>query len=154
MGLAGLGCRLPYNYELQVLINGQEWVRLNNDYFYKLQSYKTILTQNRHKLYAKPLNMDSPYSVSIPEHYLSNQAVSDECSVLADEKRQNLETYVDSFVATLMPHYFGGDRGYAFRPQRHDTDYADNSGRIDFMVAFRNRPVIILEDKCEKSRYS
>ena len=46
------------NDELRVKIDGHEWVRLNNEYFYKLQSYKTILTQNRHKLYAKPLNMD------------------------------------------------------------------------------------------------
>ena len=81
-----------------------------------------------------------------PSNYLINPGIA--CKLNDLQNNPQNEHKVDAFVATLMPYFFGVDRGYGYNPQSEiiDDEYFGR-GRIDFLVDYQNIPVLMIEDK-------
>lgn len=132
-------------YDCRVIYNGDDWVRTNNGFFYKEAYVKSAFTRSINNFMSPIVDLDFKFDLG-PKNYLLNPGVLSKLIYMLKDPTE--EYRVDGFVATLMPHFFGIDRGYGYNPQfllKDQDTYMD--GKIDFMVDYNNIPVLMIEDK-------
>lgn len=128
----------------RVMYQDNYWVRTNGNVFFKETYIRNRFTNSISEFVAPPFNIGFNYT--IPSNYLHNPGIISKLEDLKDNIHN--ESKVDGFVATLCPHFFGINRGYGYNPQSIDREHAiEQRGKIDYMVDFNNKPVLIVENK-------
>lgn len=133
-------------YDYLLMYGGVPWIRTDSaGTFYKESYLKTRHTQS---LRLAP-SFSSELGFTLFNDFGYNKGVQFKLEQLASHPRD--ESCVDALVATIMPIFFGVDRGYGYNPQARDSHInISNLGKIDFLVDYNNKAVLIIEDKVIK----
>lgn len=126
------------------------WFRVNSGLYYRMSYLKGQFTKSIESFYSREgdIVLNRPFSMNIPTSYINNRGVISKFSNLAANPGQ--EDKVDGLIGTILPHFFGSNRGYGFNPQAKDSSVnLENVGKVDYMVDFDNASVLLVEDKTD-----
>ena len=135
-------------YDISLTLNDEPWFMVDTDVYYRASYLKSQFTRSIESFYAEEIVFDKPFSMDIRGSYINNRGIIN--------KFNNIRTYpkhedkVDALINTMLPHFFGSDRGYAFNAQFKDSNVnRENVGKIDCVVDFDNTSVLIIENKAD-----
>ena len=128
------------------VLDGKTYVRWNDGKYYEISYLKTRFTCSIDKFKSVPVRLNIDYDLQVPNHYLHNPSIIPKLENLTLDKYY--ESKVDAMVATMMPHFFGTNKGFGFCPQARDSDVdVERCGKIDFLIDYNNKPIVIIENK-------